>query len=179
MAWILCISWWIKLIPSLVDCLHSSDTSYMLASQIIETTIINIYIYEMKHITFSISSQLMPASSMHWGNLVIPDFHAACEYLQRRSCISHPSSLALLAQYRPSDVISRRCWVKRLQLETGCPIEDYFKLWVSKAEVMSSWKTKETNQANPCTHMVANLVSKRDPKIARNSRMSLGKSRFS
>jgi len=27
--------------------------------------------------------------------------------------------------------------------------------------------------------MVANLVSKRDPKIARNSRKSLGKSRFS
>ncbi len=35
------------------------------------------------------------------------------------------------------------CWVKGLQLETGCPVEDYFKLWVSKAEVMSSWKTKK------------------------------------
>ncbi len=61
----------------------------------------------------------------------------------------------------------------------GVPLEDYFKLRLSKAEVMSSWKTKKTNQVNPCAHMVANLVSKQDPKIARNSRMSLEKSRFS
>jgi hypothetical protein len=45
------------------------------------------------------------------------------------------------------------CWVKGLQLETGCPVEDYFKLWVV-----------ETNRVNPCAHVVANLVSKTRPQ---------------
>ncbi len=47
---------------------------------------------------------------------------------------------------------------------------------VSKAEVkvMKLWAVEnwKTNQVNPCAHVVEYLVSKRDPKIARNSRIS-------
>ena len=50
-------------------------------------------------------------------------------------------------------------------------VEVKVKLW-SEAKIMSSWKTHKTDQINPCTHMVANLVSKQDPKIARNLRIS-------
>ncbi len=46
---------------------------------------------------------------------------------------------------------------------------------VSKAEVkVKLWAVEiwKTNQVNPCAHRVENLVSKRDPKIARNLRIS-------
>jgi hypothetical protein len=54
----------------------------------------------------------------------------------------------------------------------GVPLEDYFKLLHLKSQSYKQLKNWKTNQVNPCAHMVANLVSKWDPKIARNSRIS-------
>ena len=72
----------------------------------------------------------------------------------------------------------RRCGTLRL----GVSLETHAKIWYQKLKLKLNYeqlKTHKTYQVNPCAHMVANLVSKRDPKIARNSRKSLGKSRFS
>ncbi len=60
------------------------------------------------------------------------------------------------------------CWVKGWQLETRCPIEDYFKLWVL-----------EFNKVNPCAHVVANLVSKTRPWNCQKLENLLGKLGFS
>jgi hypothetical protein len=54
----------------------------------------------------------------------------------------------------------------------GVPLEDYFKLLHLKIQSYEQLKNWKTNQVNPCAHMVANLVSKQDPKISRNSRIS-------
>ncbi len=55
----------------------------------------------------------------------------------------------------------------------GVPLETYVKLWYQKLKLklwaVENWKT---NEVNPCAHVVENLVSKRDPKIARNLRIS-------
>jgi hypothetical protein len=58
--------------------------------------------------------------------------------------------------------------VKGWQLKTGCPVEDYFKLLVV-----------ETNQVNPCMHMVANLVSKTRAQNCQNLENILEKLGFS
>ncbi len=62
----------------------------------------------------------------------------------------------------------RYCWVKVWQLETGCPVEENFKLWVV-----------ETNWVNPWAHVVANLVSKTRPQNRQNLENILGKLGFS
>ncbi len=59
------------------------------------------------------------------------------------------------------------CRVKGLQLKTGCPVEDYFKLSVV-----------ETNQVNPCEPVVANLVSKTRPQNHQKLENILGKLGF-
>ncbi len=53
------------------------------------------------------------------------------------------------------------CPVKGWQLKTGCPVEDYFKLWVLKF-----------TKVNPCAHVVANLVSKMRPQNRQKLRIS-------
>jgi hypothetical protein len=71
-----------------------------------------------------------------------------------------------------NDSNAHLCWVKVLQLQTGCPLKDYFNLLHLKSKNYKQLKNWKTNQVNPCAHIVANLVSKQDPKIARNSRIS-------
>ncbi len=50
-------------------------------------------------------------------------------------------------------------WVKGLQLKTGCPIEEYFKLWAI-----------DFTKPNPCAHMLPVACGKR----ISNTRESLG-----
>ncbi len=74
--------------------------------------------------------------------------------------------------------VKRRGGTSRL----GVSLETHVKIWYQKLKLKLSYKylkTHKTDQVNPCAHMVANLVSKQDPKIARNLRKSLGKLRFS
>ncbi len=73
------------------------------------------------------------------------------EYHTLRATYDHAESIILSAH--PAESIIILCWVKGWQLETGCPVEENFKLWVV-----------ETNQINPCAHVVANLVSKTRPQ---------------